>query len=122
MRCSKKEMTVGVAVGIVVDVAVGVRCSCPVRVQDGSAVDAAVVPGGAVGDNVGVGTDVETASAMTCARGVVTRGGVTTRTIVAVGTGIGAQATATIKDASTDRRRIEWAGVCLQTRPTLFAE
>jgi hypothetical protein len=117
MRCSKKEMAVGVGVGV--DVAVGVCCSSPVRVLPGSAVDAEVVPGGAVGDNVGVGTDVETASAMTCARGVVTRGRVTTRTVVAVGTGMGAQATATIKDASQSRRRTEWARGAVSRRRSI---
>lgn len=115
MRCSKKET----AFGLAVEVGVGVRCSSPVRVQYGSAVDAGKVPGSAVGENVEVGAGEETASATTWARGVVTRGGVTTRAVVAVGAGIGAQAAATIKDANKGARSIGWARGAMRRRRSI---
>ncbi len=112
MRCCKKEM--GVAVGVGLAVAVGVGCLGVVGVEEGESVTgvsdapaagvalAVAVATGTVGDSVRVGVDVLTASAITCARGVVTSGGVTTRTTVAVGIGMGAQA-ASAKTAGSEK-------------------
>ncbi len=111
IRCCKKEIGLGVAVGVAVAVEVG--CFSVAGVEDaeavdrGSAVDAVTEAVGVVYDEVRVGVGVERASATTLARGVVTNWGVTIRTVVAVGTGMGVQA-ATTKMAGMGRRRIEW--------------